>query len=167
MSTPFIGQLMCCAFNFPPKGWSLCAGQLMAINQSQALFSLLGTTFGGNGMTTFGLPDLRGRTPIHVGPNFNLGLRGGEESHTINQTELPQHTHLMSGTTNQANKQDGNGNLLGKTTNNLTVYAGQPDTILNAATIPAVGGSQAHENRSPFLALNWCISLQGIFPSQN
>jgi microcystin-dependent protein len=163
----FIGQLICCAFNFPPKGWTLCAGQLMAVNQNQALFALLGTIYGGNGVTTFGLPDLRGRTPIHVGPGFNLAAAGGQESHTVSQGEMPQHTHQMTATTKQANKPDGNGNLLGKTVTNMTVYAAQPDTTLNAATIPNVGGSQAHENRSPFLALNWCIALQGIFPSRS
>jgi len=159
---------MCFAFNFPPKGWALCAGQLLPINQNQALFALLGTTFGGNGQTNFALPDLRGRTPVHTGNGITLGQTGGQESHTVTMQELPAHTHPVSATTNIANQGDGKGNLLAKTTGNLTIYSLQPpDTTLNPATVSNIGGSQPHENRSPYLAMNWCIALQGIFPSQN
>jgi microcystin-dependent protein len=168
--TPFLGQLMLFPFNFPPKGWTLCQGQLLPINQYQALFSLLGTTYGGDGRTTFGLPDLRGRTPVSMGNGVVLGQKAGEEMHTLNSAEVPQHNHAINGTTAGANAPGPGGNLLGQTGTGVAIYRQggvMIDSPLNAATISNYGGSQSHENRSPYLVLNWCIALQGIFPSRN
>lgn len=175
MSTPFIGQLMLCSFNFPPKGWAFCAGQLMAINQNQALFSLLGTTYGGNGIQTFALPDLSSRVPIHFGPGFTLGQTGGEENVTLDINELPAHGHAFSGTSSAANvKLPVTNSALAQSTTSAGVspgnsfYAPPGTTVaLNANTVAALGGSQPHTNLQPYLVLNWCIALQGIFPSQS
>lgn len=169
--TPFLGQLMLFPFNFPPRGWALCQGQLLPINQYQALFSLLGTTYGGDGRTTFGLPDLRGRTPVSFGNGINLGAKAGEEMHTLNTNEVPLHNHAINGTTAAANAPGPAGNLLAQPSGTGTaIYRQNPtaiDSPLNAATIVSYGGGQPHENRSPYLVLNWCIALQGIFPSRN
>jgi len=154
------------SFVFAPKGWALCNGQLLPINQNQGLFSLLGTTFGGDGRVNFALPDLRARTPIHVGSGHTLGERGGEPAHTVSIAELPQHTHVLSATSNQATTStSGSGVMLSKSTG-ANLYAA--DTNLQAmspAAIANVGGSQAHLNLQPFLTLSFCIALQGIFPS--
>jgi microcystin-dependent protein len=162
---PFIGELMLASFNFPPKGWASCNGQFLPINQNQALFSLLGTSYGGNGQTTFALPDLRGRVPLHVGAGHILGERSGEEAHTLIQSEMPQHVHLLQGSRLDAN-QPGPSNAMLAGANNA--YADPNSlTTLAPSSVTNVGGSQAHENRPPFLTLNWCIALQGIFPSRN
>ena len=168
-SSPFVGQLQLFAFGYAPKGWAVCSGQTLPINQNQALFSLLGTTFGGNGVTTFQLPDLRGRTPISFGPNYNMGQAAGEEIHTLTIAEIPAHMHTLYGTSNAANLSASANNLLGKTAGNLTVYnpAAQSLTTLNPASVTSAGGSQPHENRTPYMAMTWCIALQGIFPSRN
>lgn len=153
------------SFNFPPKGWALCNGQLLPINQNQALFSLLGTTYGGDGRLNFALPDLRDRTPIHEGNGHTLGERGGEQAHTLSISELPTHTHVLNGSNTPANViLPDNARLA--TVNNA--YAAPSNLVaLAAASVSNVGGSQAHTNMQPFLALNFCIALQGIFPSQN
>ncbi len=164
MAEPFLGEIRIMSFPFAPKGWALCNGQLLPINQNQALFSLLGTTYGGNGQTTFALPDLRTRVPIHMGTNHILGQAAGEKAHTLAVGELPAHTHALS-----ANGADGTantalGNLLAKSLAN--VYAApQALVAMNPATVQPVGGGQPHENMMPFLTLNFCIALQGIFPS--
>ena len=168
--TPFLGQLALFPFNFPPRGWALCQGQLLPINQYQALFSLLGITYGGDGRTTFGLPDLRGRTPVSIGNGITLGQIGGEETHQLNTSEIPSHNHTINGTTAAANASAASGNLLGQTGTGGTIYKQNPSTIgagLNGATIAPFGNSVPHENRTPFLVLNWCIALQGIYPSRN
>ena len=160
------------SFVFAPKGWALCNGQLMPINQNQALFSLLGTTFGGDGRVNFALPDQRGRTPIHVGGGHTLGEKGGEQAHTLSIAELPTHTHWLNASTSQADQATlvtppGNTpNILATVTGN---QYGPPTNLtpLTAGTVPNVGGSQAHLNMQPFLVLNFCIALQGIFPSPN
>jgi len=163
MSEPFLGELKLMSFIFPPKGWALCNGQLMQINQNQALFSLLGTTYGGNGQTTFALPDLRGRTPLHFGDGFVLGQRVGEENHTVTISELPTHLHSAQATSQNADQPIPT--ILG-TSNNM--YAPPSNlTPLRAETLTNVGGSQPHENRHPYLTLSWCVALQGIFPSRN
>jgi microcystin-dependent protein len=163
--TPFLGELKLMSFNFAPKGWTMCNGQLFPINQNQALFSLLGTTYGGDGRTTFALPDLRGRVPVGFGSSFTLGERLGEEVHTLTMSEMPQHIHFMS-----ASNQNGNTlpplNALLAGSNNTYANFGNP-TTLRPEVINNTGGSQAHENRPPFTVLNWCIALQGIFPSRN
>lgn len=166
MAEPFLSEVRIMSFVFAPKGWALCNGQLLPINQNQALFSLLGTTFGGDGRVNFALPDLRGRTPIHVGSGHTLGERGGEQAHTLSVAELPTHTHVLSGTSTA-------GNALIPATNLLAATASQlyhaPDTLVAMAstTVANVGGSQAHLNMQPFLTLSFCIALQGIFPSPN
>lgn len=164
MAEPFLSELKLVSFNFAPKGWAMCNGQLLPINQNQALFSLLGTTYGGNGQTTFALPDLRGRTPVHWGASLtNLGLAVGQEFHTLTTSELPAHNHFVNAS---ASNGDQPGPSVLASANNL--YGSATDlTTLTPATIPNVGGSQPHENRAPSLVLNWCIALQGIFPSRN
>lgn len=167
MAEPFLSEIRIMSFVFAPKGWALCNGQLMPINQNQALFSLLGTTFGGDGRVNFALPDVRGRTPIHVGSGHTLGEKGGEQAHTLSIAELPTHTHVLSGTSTNGTQLIPVGNLLAPTPNQL--YHG-PDgglTALNPGTVTNVGGSQAHLNMQPFLTLSFCIALQGIFPSPN
>jgi microcystin-dependent protein len=165
LAEPFLSELRIMSFVFAPKGWALCNGQLMPINQNQALFSLLGTTFGGDGRVNFALPDLRGRTPIHVGSGHTLGERGGEQAHTLSQAEIPTHTHVMNASTSDGNTNVAGGNVLATAAN---VY-GPPNalTSLIPGTTTNVGGSQAHLNMQPFLTLSFCIALQGIFPSPN
>jgi microcystin-dependent protein len=166
MSTPFLGEIKITAFNFPPKGWASCTGQFLPINQNQALFSILGTTYGGNGQTTFALPDFRGRVPIHMGNGFTLGQRGGEESHTLSMAEMPAHTHQLMATKTGAGTPVLNGSLLAQASGGIYGNVGSLTSLL-PATVTNYGGSQPHENRQPFLVLNVIIALQGIFPSRN
>ncbi len=165
MSEPFLSEIRLMSFNFAPKGWAMCNGQLMQINQNQALFSLLGTTYGGDGRVTFGLPDLRGRTPIHVGGGYLLGQRGGETAHTLTLSEMPTHMHFARAQSATGTQLPAVGGLLSQASN---VYR-TPDNLLaiNPATISNVGGSQPHNNMQPYLVITFCIALQGIFPSQN
>jgi microcystin-dependent protein len=165
MSTPFLSEIKIVSFNFAPKGWALCNGQLLPINQNQALFSLLGTTYGGNGQTNFALPNLQGRVPNHFGSSFTLGEQGGETAHTLNISELPSHTHTPTGNdTDPPTASGAGGNLWGHVTG---YYAASSNAAMNPAGVGNTGGSQPHENMSPYLALNFIIALQGIFPSQN
>jgi microcystin-dependent protein len=165
MSTPFLSEIKIVSFNFAPKGWALCNGQLMPINQNQALFALLGTTYGGDGRVNFALPNLQGRIPNHVGNGFVLGERGGETAHTLNLSELPAHTHTPLGNkTNPATASSAQGNLWGF---DAGQYAATANATMNPASITATGGNQPHDNMSPYLVLNFVIALQGIFPSQN
>lgn len=177
MSEPFLAMIEAFSFGFAPKGWALCAGQLLPINQNQALFSLLGTTYGGDGRTTFALPDLGGRVAMGVGNGFTLGQFDGEETHTLTIAELPQHVHpanaVVNGTVNGTN-------LPGATEFLASAYTSQigsplvplystdaPSQALSPNAIGGAGGSQPHENLMPFLVLNYCIALQGVFPTQN
>jgi microcystin-dependent protein len=167
MAEPFIAEIRLMSFNFAPKGWALCNGQLLPINQNQALFSLLGTTYGGNGQTTFALPELRGRLPIHMGNGFTLGQRAGEELHTLTQPEMPAHNHLVQMQPANATTATPNNNFLGGIpsfgySSNLADL-----TPMSPAEITTVGGSQSHENRMPSSVISMCIALRGIFPSQN
>ncbi|CAG0988689.1 hypothetical protein GPROT1_02823 [Gammaproteobacteria bacterium] len=164
MAEPFLSEIRLMSFVFAPKGWALCNGQLLPINQNQALFSLLGTTFGGDGRVNFALPDLRGRTPIHVGSGHTLGERGGEQAHTLSIAELPTHTHVFSASGNNATTPTPGGNLLGRTLGNAYGPAQSLQAMIPGA-VTNVGGSQAHLNMQPFLTLSFCIALQGIFPS--
>jgi len=164
MAEPFLSEIRIMSFGFPPKGWALCDGQLLPINQNQALFSLLGTTYGGDGRVNFALPNLQGRTPIHMGSGHTLGEKGGEQGHTLSISEIPTHVHSL-----QASPTDGDQII---PTNNylapVNQLYGAPAnlTSLSPASISNVGGSQAHLNMQPFLVLNFSIALQGIFPSQ-
>jgi microcystin-dependent protein len=165
MAEPFLSEIRIFSFVFAPKGWALCNGQLMPINQNQALFSLLGTTFGGDGRVNFALPDLRGRTPIHVGSGHTLGERGGEQAHTLSIAELPTHTHVLQGVNANAGTNSPNGSALA---NSTACYHGATSLVaLNPAMVTNTGGSQAHLNMQPFLTLSFGIALQGIFPSPN
>lgn len=166
MAEPFLSEIRIMSFNFAPKGWALCNGQLLPINQNQALFSLLGTTFGGDGRVNFALPDLRGRVPIHVSSGHTLGERAGEQAHTLTIAELPTHTHLVnaSSASNGGNASP-TGRFLGG--GNNVYHAPSNLTTMNPSTVTSAGGSQAHLNMQPFLTLTFCIALQGIFPSPN
>src|SRR5438270_6197102 len=157
MSEPFLGEIKIISWNFPPKGWAFCNGQLLPINQNQALFSILGTTYGGDGRVTFGLPDLQGRVPFHVGNGLVLGEKGGETAHTINQSEMPAHAHTPVGSSNAASQPTPVGNLWASA--GQTVYAASSNSTMNPASILPVGGSQPHDNLSPYLVLNFIIAL--------
>lgn len=166
MGTPIMGEIKLISWNFAPQGWAFCNGQFLPINQNQALFSILGTMYGGNGQTTFALPDLRGRVPMHFGGGFTEGQTGGQEVHTITQSEMPQHTHFAQASNNTGNSQDAAGNVLGVVPGRI--YTDPSNlTTLSPTTITNFGGSQPHENRQPYLVLNFIIALQGVFPSQN
>ncbi|HEV7678736.1 MAG TPA: tail fiber protein [Candidatus Dormibacteraeota bacterium] len=165
MSEPFLGEIRIMSFNYPPKGWATCDGQVLPINQNQALFSLLGTVYGGNGQTTFALPDLRGRMPLHTGPGFNPGAAGGEEAHTLVQAEMPKHTHPVQALTDAADQGNPAGMFWANAGQNNFNPAG--NTTMSTAAIGASGGGTAHDNMSPFLVVNFSIALTGIFPSRN
>ena len=184
MSNQFLGEIKMMSFNFAPQGWTMCNGQLLPINQNQALFSLLGTTYGGNGTTNFALPDLRSRLPIHAGNGHTLGERAGEEAHTVIVSELAAHSHPMSakaadalnGGTGRLPTPAGGKSLAeghasqgpGVTPVAVSIYGtGAASAVLAAGTIGNTGGNQPHTNIQPYLTLNFCIALQGIFPSQN
>jgi microcystin-dependent protein len=168
MGTPYLGELRWISFNFPPKGWALCNGQLMSIQQNSALFSLLGTTFGGNGTTTFALPNMQGRVPIQAaGSSYALGQAGGEEAHTLITAEMAAHNHAGLCVNATGNSAVPANSLWAKSAKNDTAYSGTASTQMIAGSITPTGGGQAHENRQPFLVLNLIIALQGAFPSQN
>src|SRR2546427_5052774 len=165
MSQPFMGEIKIISWNFAPKGWAFCNGQLLPINQNQALFSILGTTYGGDGRVNFALPNLQGRVPLHVGNGIILGESAGEQTHTLNQSELPAHNHVPTGSSTVANQSTPVGNLWASS--GQTVYAAAPNNSMNPQSIVPIGGSQPHDNMSPYLVLNFIIALQGIFPSRN
>ena len=175
MGDPFLGEIRAFGFNFPPRGWAFCNGQIMSIAQNQALFSLLGTTYGGNGQTTYALPDLRGRVALSSGQepglsNYALGQTSGEASHTLIATEMPTHSHSLVGSSAAANTTTATNNLLGDVASPAAAYGPPTDpsrTALAPNSIGATGGNQPHENRQPYLGLNFSIALQGIFPSRN
>lgn len=167
MGTPFVAQLLLASFNFAPKGWALANGQLLPINQNQALFSLIGTTFGGNGVQNFALPNLQGRTAVGVGNSVGYGEVGGFESVTLLSTQVPPHTHVLnaSGAAASAARPDAGSLLASQGASNYAPASSLGP--MNAATVSTAGGNQPHENRQPFLVMTWCIALSGIFPSRN
>jgi microcystin-dependent protein len=181
MSDPFLSELRIFTFNFAPTGWAMCNGQLLPINQNQALFSLIGTFYGGNGTTNFALPNLQGRVPLHMGGEFSIGDSGGEESHTLVTSEMAVHNHTMNATAAQATVGPG-GRVPGTGVAPAEAVAGSsndpipvdiyssnaiPDLSFDTGSLGSTGGSEGHENRQPFLALNICIAIQGIFPSRS
>lgn len=170
MSEPFLSEIRIFSFQYAPRGWAFCNGQFLAINQNQALFSLLGTTYGGNGQTTFALPDLRGRVPLHAGSGLTLGERLGQEAHTLTLSEMPAHNHPVGAFDGavDSNSTGPAGVIFARTADASTLYfSGSANNVMNAGVVSPTGGSQPHENRQPFLTLNFCIALIGIFPSQN
>jgi microcystin-dependent protein len=165
VADPYIGEIKIVAFGYAPKYWAMCNGQILPIAQNQALFSLFGTMYGGNGQTTFGLPDLRGSIPIHFGQGTVQGQKAGEQTHTLSSAEMPNHPHVAQGTTTNADAPIPGGNLLGAANNLYTPPANlQP---MHPTTISSVGGSQAHENMQPYLTLMFCVALIGVYPSRN
>jgi microcystin-dependent protein len=166
MAEPFLGEIKIVSFNYAPKGWALCNGQLLAINQNQALFAILGTTYGGNGVQTFALPNLQGRVPVHIGNGIVLGASAGEQNVTLVGSQLPSHTHVPKGVSNSANKAAPTGNLWADSASKpFSKTVGS--TAMNSAAVTSTGGSQSHNNLPPYLVLNFVIALAGIFPSRN
>ncbi len=168
MSTPAIGEIKLVSFGFAPKGWALCNGQLLPINQNQALFSLLGTNFGGDGRVNFALPDLRGRAPLHAASTVRLGEPVGSEAVTLTKNEIPTHLHLVNSMTGTATADDPLNAIWAKVTDSShPLYStAQPNTAMSPQATSTIGGSQPHENRQPYLVMNYIIALVGIFPSQ-
>jgi microcystin-dependent protein len=164
MSTPYLSEVRIVSFNFPPKGWAFCNGQTLAIDQNQALFALLGTTYGGDGIRTFALPNLQGRIPVHLGNGFTQGQSGGEATHTLNVNEIPAHAHTVQASKSMGTRQNPEGNYWAAAPTPGYAAASTRDGVLAGSS---TGGSQPHENRPPYLALSFVIALQGIFPSQN
>lgn len=167
MTQPFLGEMRWVAFGFAPKGWATCNGQLLAIIQNQALFSLLGTQYGGNGQTTFALPNLQGRGPIHRSATHTIGSVGGEENHTLLVSEIPVHTHSLNADAKEGIDTAPSGRLLAKTSTGTSAYGSTAPGVFTGASITAAGGGQSHPNMKPYIALNCIIALQGVFPSQN
>ena len=177
MSEPFLAEVRIVGFNFAPRGWAFCDGQILPINQNQSLYSLLGTTYGGDGRTSFALPDLRGRTPIHVGASNGvghlLGQKSGEEAHTLSAAEMPNHNHQIRASNDTADqafpmRPTGEQYVMARSTASDPVWV-SPSPLVDMApsTVAAAGGGQGHENMQPYLALNFCIALRGLFPSRN
>jgi microcystin-dependent protein len=170
MAEPYLAEIRIFSFSFAPKGWAMCNGQFVAINQNQAVFALIGTFYGGNGQTNFQLPNLQGRISLGQGNNFVIGEQAGEASHTLTVAEMPTHTHQAVGTNADGTQNSPQGKVWAKEATapgGLTIYGSAPDTSLSPAAIQNTGGSQPHSNMMPYLVLNFCIALQGIFPSQN
>jgi microcystin-dependent protein len=175
MSEPFLAEVKIFGFNFPPRGWAFCDGQILPINQNQSLYSLLGTTYGGDGRTSFALPELRGRTPIHVGTGdestYVLGEKGGEETHVLTTNEIPQHEHEARATSASASSTDPDGNMLAETSGgrfSISPYGDNTSPVaLHGSTVANAGSSAGHDNMQPYLALSYCIALTGLFPSRN
>lgn len=176
MSEPFLGEIRIVSFNFAPQGWAMCNGQFLSPNQNQALFSIIGTTYGGDGQNTFALPDFRGRSPYHVG-SMNLGERGGEAAHTLSISEMPAHTHVPNASNTAGNvvfpaagSPVEQHNIWAISTQNPYEAPGSPGfsaTAMHPGAVSNVGGGQPHENKQPYLVLNFIIALQGVFPSRN
>jgi len=168
MSEPFLAEIRIMGFNFAPRGWATCDGQILPINQNQSLYSLLGTTYGGDGRTTFALPDLRGRTPVHPGADgVTLGQKTGEETHVLTVAEMPNHTHTAQVSPAAGTTPVPTGNVLASTAPSEVYHGDASRSAMRTGTVGSVGGNQPHDNMQPFTTLNFCIALQGLFPSRN
>jgi microcystin-dependent protein len=165
MSEPFLGEIRVFSFGFAPRGWAFCNGQILPINQNQALFSLLGTFYGGKGINTFALPDMQGRVPLHVGNLHALGDSGGEENHVLTLAEMPAHFHPIGASSNNADRPSPSGAFSAVTAANA--YHTSSNTTMSSQASGSAGSGQGHPNMSPYLVLNFCIALSGIFPSRN
>jgi len=167
MSEPFLAEIRIVGFNFAPRGWAFCDGQILPINQNQSLYSLLGTTYGGDGRTSFALPDLRGRVPLHVGSGYRQGQKGGSETETLSSARMPNHVHVLSGT-NDAGTESTPSDARALARATTTAYADPAQLVaMKANSVSSVGGGQAHSNMQPYIAVNFCIALQGLFPSRS
>lgn len=169
MADPFVAEIRIFPFNFAPSGWAFCNGQILAISQNTALFSLLGTTYGGDGRSNFALPNLQGSAPVHSGRGpglsmYDLGQVGGAETSTLLESEMPAHPHTLNASNADSNSQSPAGQLPAGGVGGIAAYGGAPDVSMAAESVPPVGGSQPHNNMQPFLTLNFCIALQGVFP---
>lgn len=167
MSQPYIGEIRMFGGNFAPAGWQFCDGSLLPIADNEALFNLIGTTYGGDGQTTFAVPDLRGRIPIHQGPSYQLGTAGGAPQVTVGAAQMPGHTHTIVASNDSANAASPGGNVVAAGLNALTYYSSPPLVAMAPSATTGVGGSQPHDNMQPYLCVNFIISLFGIFPSPN
>jgi len=175
VSEPFLSEIRMFGFNFPPRGWALCDGQILPINQNQSLFALLGTIYGGDGRTSFALPDLRGRTPVHFTSGFPQGQRSGEEQHVLQANELPQHTHTAAATGDQGSDTniegatgEPNNVLASQARRGRPIYSGPAAlTSMHPGTVANTGGTQGHNNMQPYRTISFAIALQGLFPSRN
>ncbi|CUH70070.1 Phage Tail Collar Domain protein [Thalassovita autumnalis] len=168
MSEPFLAEIRIMGFNFPPRGWALTDGQILPINQNQSLYSLLGTTYGGDGRTSFALPDLRGRTPIHRDDGHSLGQKSGAETVTLTAAEIAAHTHSARASESVGNAPTPTGHVLASETAGETAYRDPGDLVaLRSGSVTNAGGGQAHDNMQPYTVLSFCIALQGLFPSRN
>ena len=165
MGTPYLSEIRIMSFNYAPKGWAACNGQTLPINQNQALFALIGTYYGGDGRTNFMLPNLQGRMPVHMGSGFTIGQSGGEEVHTLVITEIPNQVHAVLASSNAADQSNPSGNFSAVPAANT--YATTGTGPMSSAAVGTTGGGQPHENRSPYLVLNFCIALVGVFPSHS
>lgn len=166
MAEPFLGEIRIFSFVFAPKGWALCNGQLLPINQNQALFALMGTMYGGNGQTNFALPNLRGRVPLHFGDGVTLGQQGGASAVALNATQIPQHTHGFNASASPGTQVSPAGNLLAQNARGTPGFRSASGATMAAGMISQTGGNQPHTNMQPYLVLSFCVALQGIFPSQ-
>ncbi|MBL0163787.1 MAG: phage tail protein [Xanthomonadales bacterium] len=166
MAQPYVGEIRMFGGNFAPAGWMFCAGDLLPISENETLFNLIGTTYGGDGQSTFALPDLRGRVPVHQGNGFILAETGGAEEITLTSSQIPSHSHPMLASTNNASTANAQGNVLASTPSYTPYISGMPlNAALNPNSISPIGGSQPHSNFQPYLCVNFIISLFGIFPS--
>jgi microcystin-dependent protein len=167
MATPFLGEIKIFSFNFAPKGWALCNGQLLPINQNQALFSLMGTMYGGNGQTTFALPNLQGCVPLHFGAGITQGERAGVRAVSLTANEMPPHTHGLNASASAGTQVSPGGNLLAQNSKGSAGFRTAGGAVMNAGMIASSGGGQAHDNMQPYLVLSFCVALQGIYPSRS